>query len=206
MNTQEEADAPGAGLTVWLTGLPSAGKTTLATALKGRLVAAGHRVELLDGDAVRLSLTRDLGFSRADRIENVIRVGFVAHLLSRNGVIVICSLVSPHREARDQVRQLHGGRFVEVHVATPAEVCARRDVKGLYALQRAGELTGLTGVDDPYEAPLAPEVVLHTDRETIAESAARVLGFLESRVLSMPADHADGHRSAVPLGSRGLLR
>ncbi len=169
---------------MWLTGLPSAGKTTLATALKARLLAAGNpRVELLDGDAVRLSLTRDLGFSRADRIENVVRVGYVAHLLSRNGVIVICSLISPHREARDQVRKLHGDRFFEVHVATPPEVCARRDVKGLYALQRAGELTGLTGVDDTYEPPLHPEVVVPAHEQTVEESVATVLQALPGWVM-----------------------
>ncbi len=183
-NVDQQANARADGLTVWLTGLPSAGKTTLATALKERLLAAGHRVELLDGDAVRLTLTRDLGFSRADRIENVVRVGYVAHLLSRNGVIVICSLVSPHREARDQVRRLHGDRFVEVHVATPAHVCARRDVKGLYALQRAGELTGLTGVDDDYEAPLHPEVVVPTHEQTVEESVDTVLRALPDWVVS----------------------
>jgi adenylylsulfate kinase len=184
MTVQDEAEGRADGLTVWLTGLPSAGKTTLATALKARLLAAGNpRVELLDGDAVRRSLTRDLGFSRADRIENVVRVGYVAHLLSRNGVIVICSLISPHREARDQVRKLHGDRFLEVHVATPPEVCARRDVKGLYALQRAGELTGLTGVDDTYEPPLHPEVVVPAHEQTVEESVETVLQALPDWVV-----------------------
>ena len=187
MTVQEQAQGRADGLTVWLTGLPSAGKTTLATALKARLLAAGHsRVELLDGDAVRLSLTRDLGFSRADRIENVVRVGYVAHLLSRNGIIVICSLISPHREARDHVRRLHGNRFFEVHVATPADVCAGRDVKGLYALQRAGELTGLTGVDDTYEPPLRPEVVVPTHEQTVEESVETVLGALPDWVRNGP--------------------
>ncbi len=185
MTVQEEAGGRADGLTVWLTGLPSAGKTTLATALKERLLAAGHRhVELLDGDAVRRSLTRDLGFSRADRIENVVRVGYVAHLLSRNGVIVICSLISPHREARDQVRKLHGDRFFEVHVATPPEVCARRDVKGLYAMQRAGELTGLTGVDDTYEPPLHPEVVVPAHEQTVEESVDTVLRALPDWIVT----------------------
>ncbi len=183
MTVREQAEGRADGLTVRLTGLPSAGKTTLATALKERLLAAGNRrVELLDGDAVRRTLTRDLGFSRADRIENVVRVGYVAHLLSRNGVIVICSLVSPHREARDQVRGLHGDRFFEVHVATPSEVCARRDVKGLYALQRAGELTGLTGVDDTYEPPLHPEVVVPTHEQTLEESVDTILRALPAWV------------------------
>jgi adenylylsulfate kinase len=185
MTVHEEAERRADGVTVWLTGLPSAGKTTLATALKERLLADGHRrVEVLDGDAVRLSLTRDLGFSRADRIENVVRVGFVAHLLSRNGVIVICSLISPHREARDQVRRLHGDRFLEVHVATPSDVCARRDVKGLYAMQRAGELTGLTGVDDTYEPPLHPEVVVPAHEQTVEESVETVLRALPEWVVN----------------------
>ena len=185
MTVHEEAERRADGVTVWLTGLPSAGKTTLATALRERLLADGHRrVEVLDGDAVRLSLTRDLGFSRADRIENVVRVGFVAHLLSRNGVIVICSLISPHREARDQVRRLHGDRFLEVHVATPSDVCARRDVKGLYAMQRAGELTGLTGVDDTYEPPLHPEVVVPAHEQTVEESVETVLRALPEWVVN----------------------
>jgi adenylylsulfate kinase len=168
-----EAEA-GSGLTVWLTGLPSAGKTTLAQALEQRLVANGQRVELLDGDLVRTRLTRDLGYSKEDRIENVLRVGFVAELLSRNGVIVLCSLVSPYRETRDEVRRLHGGRFMEVYVAAPVEVCAARDVKGLYARQRAGELHGLTGVDDPYEPPLHAEVVVPTHTQTLADSVNTV--------------------------------
>lgn len=158
------------GLTVWLTGLPSAGKTTLAQALEARLAEMGKRVELLDGDLVRTRLTRDLGFSKEDRVENVRRVGFVAELLSRNGVIVLCSLVSPYRETRDEVRRLHGDRFLEVYVAAPLETCAARDVKGLYARQRAGDLHGLTGVDDPYEPPLHAEVVVPTHTQTLAAS------------------------------------
>lgn len=158
------------GVTVWLTGLPSAGKTTLARGLEKRLLADGFRVEVLDGDVVRTHLTKGLGFSREDREENVRRIGFVAHLLARNGVVVLASVISPYRAVRDEVRALHDGRFFEVHVATPVEVCAARDVKGLYARQRAGELTGLTGVDDPYEPPLQPEAVVHTQGQTLEES------------------------------------
>ena len=158
------------GLTVWLTGLPSAGKTTLARALEKRLLAEGHRVEVLDGDVVRTHLTRDLGFSREDREENVRRIGFVAHLLSRNGVVAVASVISPYRAMRDELRELHEGRFFEVHVAAPVAVCSERDVKGLYAKQRAGELQGLTGVDDPYEPPLAPEAVIETHNQTLDES------------------------------------
>ncbi len=158
------------GLTVWLTGLPSAGKTTIAHALEKRLLVEGHRVEVLDGDVLRTHLTRGLGFSREDREENVRRIGFVAHLLSRNGVVVVVSVISPYRAVRDELRELHAGRFFEVHVATPVDICAERDVKGLYARQRAGEITGLTGVDDPYEPPLQPEVVLHTEDQTVDQN------------------------------------
>jgi adenylylsulfate kinase len=166
------------GLTVWLTGLPSSGKTTLARALEKRLLDSGYRVEVLDGDVVRTHLTRDLGFTRADREENVRRIGFVAHLLSRNGVVVLCPVISPYRAGRDEIRDLHAGRMVEVHVAAPVDVCAQRDVKGLYARQRAGEITGLTGVDDPYEPPLSPEVVVDTQLQTVDESVESIWRFL----------------------------
>ncbi len=159
-----------AGLTVWLTGLPSSGKTTLARALRERLAMAGHKVELLDGDVARAHLTRGLGFSREDRDENVRRIGFVAHLLSRNGVVVLCSVISPFRSVRDELRRLHDGRFFEVHVSAPLEVCARRDVKGLYARARRGEIDSMTGVDDPYEAPLSPELVVPTHDRSVEQS------------------------------------
>ena len=159
------------GVTVWFTGLPSSGKTTLAHALAKRLADEGYdRVEVLDGDLAREHLTKGLGFSREDRAENVRRIGWVASLLARNGVVVLASVISPYRDDRDAVREMHGERFVEVHVATPLEVCAERDVKGLYATQRAGELTGLTGVDDPYEPPLRPEVVVPTHQQSVDES------------------------------------
>jgi len=163
------------GCTVWFTGLPSSGKTTLAHALGKRLVDAGFdRVEVLDGDVAREHLTKGLGFSREDRAENVRRIGWVASLLARNGVIVLASVISPYRDVRDEVRHLHDGRFVEVYVATPVDVCAERDVKGLYARQRTGEITGLTGVDDPYEAPTAAEVVVPTHEQSIEESVEQV--------------------------------
>ena len=160
-----------AGVTIWFTGLPSSGKTTLAHALAKRLADEGYdRVEVLDGDLAREHLTKGLGFTREDRAETVRRIGWVASLLARNGVVVLASVISPYRDDRDAVREMHGERFVEVHVATPLEVCAERDVKGLYAKQRAGELTGLTGVDDPYEAPLRPEVVVPTHQQSVDES------------------------------------
>lgn len=181
------------GVTVWLTGLPSSGKTTVARALAARLTGSGRRVEVLDGDLVRTHLTRDLGFSREDRDENVRRIGFVAHLLSRNGVVAVCSVISPYRSARDEVRALHDGhgpgRFFEVHVAAPVEACAGRDVKGLYARQRAGEIAGLTGVDDPYEPPLRPELVLQTHLETVEESVDRLL-----QALSRPPEDLEARK------------
>lgn len=169
----------GGGRTIWLTGLPSAGKTTIARAVEKRLLDEGHlNVEVLDGDVVRTHLTKGLGFSREDRDENVRRIGFVADLLSRNGVIVLCSVISPYRSVRDELRELHSGRFVEVHVSTPVEVCSARDVKGLYAKQRAGEITGLTGVDDPYEPPLSPEVTIPTQELSLDEAVDLVIGAL----------------------------
>jgi adenylylsulfate kinase len=169
-----------AGLTVWFTGLPSAGKTTIARAVEKRLLDEGRRVEILDGDVVRTYLTKDLGYSRADRDENIRRIGFVAHLLSRNGVVVLCSVVSPYREVRDEMRVLHDGRFFEVYVSTPVDVCSDRDVKGLYAKQKAGGLSGLTGIDDPYEPPTNPELVVPTHTQTLEESVEAVWQALHS--------------------------
>ena len=174
--------APAAGSgparTVWLTGLPSAGKTTIGRALVERLRAGGRPAELLDGDELRPVLSGGLGFSREDRDENVRRIGYVADLLSRNGVWAVCAVVSPYRSARDAVRERHGGRFVEVWVSTPADVCAARDVKGLYARQRTGALAGLTGADDPYEPPPAPEIVLPTHELRLDECVDRIHGAL----------------------------
>jgi adenylylsulfate kinase len=158
------------GATIWLTGLPSSGKTTLAYALEKKFIEAGQRVEVLDGDVIREGLTADLGLSPEDRRTNVRRIGFVAELLSRNGVVAICPVIAPYRDARDEVRAKHEGRFVEVHVATPVELCSERDVKGLYAKQREGAISGLTGVDDPYEAPLDPEIRIDTSNKTLDES------------------------------------
>ena len=174
------------GSTVWLTGLPSAGKSTIARALAVQLRAEGRQVELLDGDELRSHLTADLGFSRVDRDANVRRVGYVARLLARNGVTVLVPVIAPYAAARAEVRADHeadGTVFVEVHVATPLDVCAVRDVKGLYAKQRAGELSGLTGVDDPYEIPQAPELRLDT-AESVADSASRVRAVLVQRGLA----------------------
>lgn len=166
------------GVTVWLTGLPCSGKSTISTELAQALRASGRAVEVLDGDVVRTNLSQGLGFSREDRDINIRRIGFVAHLLSRNGVIVIVAAVSPYAQTRQQVRELIGD-FIEVHVRCPVAECERRDVKGMYAQARAGKIQHFTGVDDPYEPPEQPEVTVHTDRETPAESAAQVLALLE---------------------------
>lgn len=169
---------PCAGVTVWFTGLSASGKTTLAQALHERIKAGGYRVELLDGDVVRQHLSKGLGFSKEDRDENIRRIGFVAQLLTRNGVIVLVSAISPYRAVRDEVRR-NIGRFVEVFVNAPLETCEGRDVKGLYRKARAGLIKGFTGIDDPYEPPVAPEVECRTDLETVEESAAKVLHGME---------------------------
>ncbi|BBB00837.1 putative adenylylsulfate kinase [Actinacidiphila reveromycinica] len=169
------------GATVWLTGLPSAGKTTIATALAGTLRAEGRRVEVLDGDEIREFLSAGLGFSREDRHTNVQRIGFVAELLASHGVLVLVPVIAPYADSREAVRKRHEARgtaYVEVHVATPVDVCSVRDVKGLYAKQAAGELTGLTGVDDPYEAPARPDLRIETEGSTVEQSAAAVYAYL----------------------------
>ena len=177
----------GPGATVWLTGLPSAGKTTLATALAARLRERGVvAVENLDGDEVREFLSKGLGFSREDRDTNVLRIGWVAATLAKHGVLVLASVISPFAETRAQVRALHDEReagFLEVHVATPVEVCSERDVKGLYAKQRTGALTGLTGVDAPYEAPTAPDARIPTHEQSLEQSVDQLLAVLTERGL-----------------------
>ncbi|KOG90280.1 adenylyl-sulfate kinase [Streptomyces varsoviensis] len=177
----------GQGATIWLTGLPSAGKTTIAYALAERLRADGHRVEVLDGDEIREFLSAGLGFSRADRDTNVRRIGYVAGLLAANGVKALVPVIAPYADSRAAVRERHqkaGTPYLEVHVATPVEVCSVRDVKGLYAKQAAGELTGLTGVDDPYEAPAAPDLRIAAHEQGVHESAAALLALLSERGLA----------------------
>ena len=171
----------GPGATVWLTGLSGSGKSTVAVELERQLVAAGRAAYLLDGDNLRHGLNGDLGCSAADRDENVRRVAHVARLLADAGVVAIVPLISPYRAARDLARQLHdaaGLPFLEVFVDTPLAECERRDPKGLYARARAGELQGMTGIDDPYEPPLAPEIVLTPADGTPAAMAGRLLDTL----------------------------
>ncbi|MGW1026471.1 adenylyl-sulfate kinase [Streptomyces sp. NPDC002577] len=174
------------GATIWLTGLPSAGKTTIARGLAGRLRAEGHRVEVLDGDEIRRFLSAGLGFSREDRNTNVQRIGLVAEVLARNGVLTVVPVIAPYADSREAVRKRHQTSdtpYFEVHIATPVEVCSDRDVKGLYARQAAGQLTGLTGVDDPYEPPVDPELVLETQHQTPQQSADAVYAMLAERGL-----------------------
>ncbi|MEL7242910.1 MAG: adenylyl-sulfate kinase [Cyanobacteria bacterium J06573_2] len=166
------------GVTVWLTGLSGAGKTTIARRIEEQLKARSCQVEVLDGDLIRTWLSQGLGFSKKDRDTNVRRVGFVANLLSRNGVVVIAAMISPYQEIRDEIRAINKD-FVEVHVNTPLEICEARDVKGLYARARAGEIKGFTGIDDPYEVPTNPEVICESGKETVEESANKVIGALE---------------------------
>ncbi|MFI6199883.1 adenylyl-sulfate kinase [Streptomyces phaeochromogenes] len=175
------------GATIWLTGLPSAGKTTIAYELAGRLREEGHRVEVLDGDEIRTFLTAGLGFSREDRHTNVQRIGFLADLLARNGVKTLVPVIAPYADSREAVRKRHqasGAAYIEVHVATPVEVCSERDVKGLYAKQAAGEISGLTGVDDPYEEPESPDLRIESHNQSVQESAAALHALLAERGLA----------------------
>jgi adenylyl-sulfate kinase len=171
------------GFVLWLTGLSGAGKSTVAAKLGPVLAERGHRVELLDGDEVRTNLCQGLGFSRADRDANIARIGYVAAKLSKHGVAVLVAAISPYRQARDRVRA-SVDRFVEVHVAAPVSTCAERDPKGLYAKALAGEIKNFTGVSDPYEPPLDPEIVLHTESESVDDSAHQILAWLEANQLT----------------------
>ncbi|MCW4050624.1 MAG: adenylyl-sulfate kinase [Candidatus Bathyarchaeota archaeon] len=162
------------GVTVWFTGLPCSGKTTIADMVAEILREQGEKVERLDGDIVRKSLTRDLGFSKEDRDENISRVTFVAKLLTRNGVKVLATFVSPYIERRQRSRD-EIGEFMEVYVRCSVEVCIKRDIKGMYKKALAGEIKGFTGVDDPYEEPPSPELIVDSDKETVDESVQKVL-------------------------------
>lgn len=166
------------GFILWFTGLSGSGKTTITKALEPELKARGCKVEILDGDVVRTNLSKGLGFSQEDRNTNIRRIGFVAHLLSRNGVVAMTAAISPYRAIRDEIRAMEPN-FVEVYITAPLEVCEGRDVKGLYAKARAGEIKGFTGIDDPYEEPVNPEIICYTERESVEESVKKVLTKLE---------------------------
>jgi len=177
------------GYTIWLTGLSGAGKSTIAQLIEQRLRGRGVKVEVLDGDVVRTHLSRGLGFSREDRDTNIKRIAYVCNLLTRNAVVCIAAAISPYREARERARK-EIGDFVEVYVKCPIEVCRQRDVKSLYKLVDEGKLKNFTAVDDPYEMPEYPELVVETDKETVEESLARIfarlveLGYLEPELIS----------------------
>src|SRR5207253_1585987 len=177
------------GFTIWFTGLSGSGKSTLSEIIEKRLRDRGRNVEVLDGDIVRTHLSKGLGFSREDRDTNIKRIAFVCSLLTRNGVVCISAAIAPYREAHEWARN-EIGNFVEICVKCPIEVCRQRDVKGLYKLVDEGKLKGFTGVDDPYEEPENPELVVETDKETIEESVERIfaklveLGYLEAEETS----------------------
>ena len=167
------------GFTIWFTGMSGAGKSTISRLLQERLQAAGANVELLDGDVVRTHLSKGLGFSKEDRDENIRRIGFVCELLSRNGVIAIAAAISPYRAVREELRA-RIPKFFEVYVSCPVEELARRDVKGLYRKALAGEISHFTGISDPYEPPMTPEITIDSSTETPVESLERICYMLES--------------------------
>lgn len=166
------------GVAVWFTGFSGAGKSTIADALTNKLKSQGYQLEVLDGDEIRENLTKDLGFSKADRDTNIRRIGFVAKLLARNGVIVLVPVISPYRAIREEMRA-NIDNFVEVFVNAPLSVCEDRDVKGLYKKVRAGQIKQFTGIDDPYEPPTNPEVECRTDLEELSQSVDKIFGKLE---------------------------
>lgn len=170
------------GFTLWFTGMSGAGKSTLTELLGKEFAARGYKFEILDGDEVRTNLSKGLGFSKEDRDTNILRIGWVAKLLARNGVIVMTAAISPYKDIRDQARAWHEN-FVEVYAKCPLDALVERDVKGLYKKALAGEIKNFTGVSDPYEAPENPEVVVETDRETVQESADKILAYLEGKGL-----------------------
>jgi adenylyl-sulfate kinase len=182
MRTQE-------GFTLWFTGLPCSGKSTLAVLVAEELARRGRGVEILDGDVVRTHLTKGLGFTREDRDENIRRIGFVCRLLSKHGAVAIAAAISPFRSVRDEVRATIPN-FIEIYVNTPLEICIHRDVKGMYKKALAGELKNFTGIDDPYEPPLHPELVIETGQETPLDSTARILHRLERLGLIAPVQES----------------
>jgi len=166
------------GFTLWFTGLPCSGKSALAKGVEEVLLERGMKVEVLDGDVVRTNLSKGLGFSKEDRDTNIRRIGFVCHLLTRNDVVAIGAAISPYRQIRDENRKLIG-RFVEVYCKCPIEVLKKRDVKGMYLKAERGEIKNFTGVSDPYEEPLKPEVIVETDKETVKQSVDKIIRTLE---------------------------
>ena len=174
----KEIKTPKVGFTLWFTGLSGAGKSTIANILEKNFRESGLKIEILDGDIVRTHLSKGLGFSKEDRDTNIRRIGYVASLLSRNGVITITAAISPYRVIRDEVRNMHDN-FVEVYAKCPLEIVEKRDVKGLYKKARSGEIPQFTGISDPYEEPLNPELTVETDKENPEDSANKILNWLK---------------------------
>ena len=186
MTTETKMNKTQTGFTLWFTGLSGAGKSTITNILEKKLKDDGLKVEILDGDVVRTHLSKGLGFSKEDRDTNIRRIGFVADLLSRNGVIVITAAISPYRNIRDEVRKMHSesnARFIEVFAKCPLEVVEKRDVKGLYKKARSGEIPQFTGVSDPYEDPINPEIIVETNTQTPEESAQKIITWLKENGL-----------------------
>lgn len=184
------------GFTIWFTGLSGSGKSTLSEVIEHRLKERGRKVEVLDGDIVRTHLSKGLGFSKEDRDTNIKRIAFVCGLLTRNDVICISAAISPYLETRAWARN-HIGNFVEIYVKCPIDVCRQRDVKGLYKLADEGKIKGFTGVDDPYEEPVHPELVIETDKETVEESVARIFAKLEELGCLEPEEAPEAEEKVV---------
>ena len=188
------------GFTLWFTGLSGAGKTTLARLVEKELKQRGHKVEVLDGDIIRTNLSKGLGFSKEDRDTNIRRIGFVCDLLARNGVVAIAAAISPYREIRGEIRRDSVAPFVEAYVECPLDVLVERDVKGLYKKALAGEIKNFTGVDDPYEAPGSPEILIHSAAESPDKSAGQIITRLIEIELvesSQPAGYTEGDEAEV---------
>ena len=184
-----------AGCTLWFTGMSGSGKSTLSSLLATRLRERGARVEVIDGDIIRTRLCHGLGFSKADREENISRIGFVCEVLSRNGVIAIAAAISPYRACREELRS-RIENFIEVYMTCPVEVLVERDVKGLYKKALSGEIEHFTGISDPYEPPVAPEVTIDSSKDSVEDSVASILAVLEQKEIIA------SQRESVPSGAR----
>jgi adenylylsulfate kinase len=199
MRSNNRSPSTPTGFTLWFTGLPCAGKSTLARGIGIELQGRGHLVEILDGDMLRTTLCKNLGFSRQDRDENIARIGWVCNTLNKHGVVAIGAVISPYRDARELLRTSIP-RFVEIYVKAPLSVCIGRDIKGMYAKALAGKLSHFTGVDDPYEEPLASEIIVETDASGIAQCVRSIIEYLEKvDMLARPPDlHAGSHAIRSP--------
>ncbi|MGQ0720514.1 MAG: adenylyl-sulfate kinase [Candidatus Eiseniibacteriota bacterium] len=189
------------GFTIWFTGLPCSGKSTISVILEEAIRKERGKIEVLDGDVIRTNLSKGLGFSRQDRETNLMRIAFVCNLLTRNGVPNVAAAISPFENVREQARELIGKGYVEVYTRCPIEACIERDVKGMYKKALAGEIKGFTGVDDPFDEPVDPEVICDTDKETPTESAAKILNYLRSKGF-LPAATQAGNGRGVEAHAR----